>query len=234
VEDNLYDDVCAILTKRGSESVVELLKSLLDKDTDFVIQRRIPKILAMVPSVDAEEGLLEALHSPPFEIRYRAAIALMKRRQSGYPRLPEDEEQKIVWRAIRFEIKQERPVVEAQNILDTLEESERDDFPRQQLQVREQFSLEHVFRMLALIFDSKLISAAYQGLAMEKTKLKGFSLEYLEHILPQDVREKLWLLIGNISEYRNHDSVRPLEEVAAELLKTGATLLPDKNTKRDF
>jgi len=222
------------LVKRGSASVANLVKSLLDEGNDFVIRRRIPRILAKVPSVDTEEGLFRALGSQRFEVRYRAAIALMKRYQSGYSHLPEETRNKFVWQAIRFEINQERPVWEMQTIYDSLDESEHDVFSRQQLQARGQLSLEHVFRMLGLIFDSKLIGVVYQGLAMEKTKFKSFSLEYLEYVLPDDVREKLWLLIGDISDYQKQDSIRHLEEIADELLNIGAPLRIDKETIREI
>jgi len=232
VQDHLYDEVCTILAKKGGKIVPQLVESLLDEDADFVIRRRIPKVLAKIPTVDAEKGLLRALRSQRFEVRYRAAMALMKRYQANYPRLSEETRKEIVWQAIRFEVNHERPVWEMQTILDALEESERDEFPQQQLEARGKLSLEHVFRMLALIFDPKLISVSYQGLAMEKTRLKSFALEYLEHVLPEDVREKLWLFIGDITEYQKQNDSRPLEEVADELLKTGATLLGDKKTKR--
>jgi ATP/ADP translocase len=234
VQDHICGEVCSILIKRGAKVVPELVETMVNEDADFVIRRRIPKVLAKIPTVDAEKGLLQVLHSQRFEVRYRAAMALMKRYQTNYPHLPEETRKKIVWEAIRFEVNRDRPVWEMQTILDTLEESERDEFPQRQLEARGQLSLEHVFRMLALIFDPKLISASYQGLATEKTKLKSFSLEYLEHILPEDVREKLWLFIGDITEYQKQKETRPLEEVADELLKTGATLLGDKETKREL
>jgi ATP/ADP translocase len=230
VRDNLYPQASQTLVKMGESSVDALVQNLNDENNDFVIRRRIPKILAKLDSVKAEEALLDALLIERFEVRYRAAIALMKRSQSNFKRLPAEEEKERLWKAIRFEVNHEKPVWEMQQILDELNEDERDDFPPH-VEARGELSLEHVFRMLALIFDGRLIRTAYQGLQLEDAKLKSFALEYLEQILPDDVKEKLWLFIGDVSESRKRKAQRPLEEVARELMETGATLFVDKKTR---
>jgi hypothetical protein len=57
--------------------------------------------------------------------------------------------------------------------------------------------------------------------------LKSFSLEYLEQVLPADVRKKLWPFIGDISDYQQKRSLRSLDEVVSDLMTTGATLFAD-------
>ncbi|HKX11863.1 MAG TPA: Npt1/Npt2 family nucleotide transporter, partial [bacterium] len=230
VRDQLYPQAARILVKLGEASLEPLTQSLNDENGDFVIRRRIPQILAKLDSTKAEEALLDALLIERFEVRYRAAIALMKRCQSKLKQLPPEERKERIWKAIRFEVNHEKPVWEMQQILDELSEEERDDFPPH-LEARGELSLEHVFRMLALIFEGRLIRTAYQGLQLDDEKLKSFALEYLEQILPDDVQEKLWLFIGDVSESKKRKSQRPLEEVARELMETGATLFADKKTR---
>ena len=230
VRDNLYHQAGQALAKMGEPCLEPLIQYLGDESNDFVIRRRIPQILARLDSEKAEAALLDALFVERFEIRYRAAVALMKRCQSELKHLPKEEKKELLWKAIRYEVNHEKPVWEMQQILDELDEEERDDFP-QHLEARGELSLEHVFRMLALIFDPRLIRTAFQGLQVEDPKLRSFALEYLEQILPDDVQEKLWLFIGDVSESKKRKAQRPLEEVARELMETGATLFIDKQDR---
>ncbi|HEX5034183.1 MAG TPA: HEAT repeat domain-containing protein, partial [bacterium] len=230
VRDNLYHQASQALAKVGESCLEPLIQYLSDDNNDFVIRRRIPQILARLDSEKAEAALLDALQVDRFEIRYRAAIALLKRCQSELKHLPAEEKKERLWKAIRYEVNHEKPVWEMQQILDELDDEERDDFP-QHLEARGELSLEHVFRMLALIFDPRLIRTAFQGLQVEDEKLRSFALEYLEQILPDDVQEKLWLFIGDVSESRKRRAQRPLEEVARELMETGATLFIDKQER---
>jgi hypothetical protein len=62
---------------------------------------------------------------------------------------------------------------------------------------------------------------------LDDENLKSFSLEYLEQALPADVRKRLWPFIGDVSEYQREKSLRPLDDVVSDLMKTGATLFGD-------
>jgi hypothetical protein len=97
--------------------------------------------------------------------------------------------------------------------------------------VRGELSLEHSFRLLTLILDADLVRAAFHGVILNDRKLKSFALEYLEHVLPTDIRDKLWPFIGDISDHQREKSKRPLEQVASDLLTTGTTLFQGKTAK---
>ena len=112
-----------------------------------------------------------------------------------------------------------------------LDATETDDLVVRRVGVRGELSLEHTFRLLTLILDSELVRAAFHGVLLNERKLKSFALEYLEHILPTDIRDKLWPFIGDISEYQKERSKRPLEEVASDLLTTGTTLFQGHTAK---
>jgi hypothetical protein len=53
---------------------------------------------------------------------------------------------------------------------------------------------------------------------------RSFALEYLDQVLPADVRQRLWPFIGDLSEHRERQALRPLDDVVADLVRTGATL----------
>ena len=65
---------------------------------------------------------------------------------------------------------------------------------------------------------------AFHGIVMDDENLKSLSLEYLEQILPADIRDRLWPFIGDISDYQRRKSTRSVDEVVEDLSKTGMTL----------
>jgi len=74
------------------------------------------------------------------------------------------------------------------------------------------------------VLDPEAVKTAFHGIVMDNEHLKSLSLEYLEQVLPPNVRERLWPFIGDISEYQKRQSMRSVDEVVGELSQTGATL----------
>ncbi|MGD9603490.1 MAG: hypothetical protein AB7V59_16895, partial [Gammaproteobacteria bacterium] len=54
------------------------------------------------------------------------------------------------------------------------------------------YSMEHVFTLLGLVLDREALSLALHAVASADRNLSGTALEYLEHVLPEDVRRALW------------------------------------------
>ena len=46
--------------------------------------------------------------------------------------------------------------------------------------------------LLGIVLPTKPVSIAYQGLFTDDRALRGTSLEYLESVLPEDIRVRLW------------------------------------------
>ncbi len=218
--DALYPRVRAILENLGDMVVTPLTEQLINEEADFVIRRRIPAIFAKIGGAEVDDALLDALHARRFEIRYRAAIALVRRRRDNRPLSQRDWHQ-LVYEALRAEVNRGRPVWELQRLLDA---DESDDLLHDRVGLRGEISLEHTFRLLTLVLDPDLVRAAFHGIILDEKKLKSFSLEYLEHVLPHDIRTRLWPFIGDISDHRQRKSRRPINEVVADLIKTGASL----------
>ncbi|MEE9132648.1 MAG: Npt1/Npt2 family nucleotide transporter [Gemmatimonadota bacterium] len=222
--DPLFDRVILAFMTAGESAVPHLAALLSDKDADFVIRRRIPRVLARMGGVEAGDALLDALDANRFEVRYRAAIALVRRRRRGLPQSERDPES-LVWEAIRSEVSRGRPVWEMQKLLD--DEPDDDALVSKRIGVRGELSLEHTFRLLSLVLEPEVVRAAFHGIVLDDERLESFSLEYLEQVLPPDVRKKLWPFIGDVSEYQREKSMRSLDEVVSDLMTTGATLFAD-------
>ncbi len=222
--DGLVERAAAALTSAGARAVPHLTRLLADDSADFVIRRRIPKVLARLGEKESDNALLDALFANRFEIRYRAAIALVRRQRLGTLK-SERFKASLIWEAIRAEVGRGRPIWEMQKLLD--EDREDDDLVVRRVGARGELSLEHTFRLLSLVLEPEAIRAAFHGVVLDDENLKSFSLEYLEQVLPADVRSRLWPFIGDISEQQRRRSIRPLDDVVSDLMATGATLFGD-------
>lgn len=219
--DRLYRRTTDVLAGMESDALPYLAGLLRDDSADFVLRRRIPGILARYASREAELALLGALTAPRFEVRYRTAIALVHRRRRGRDtRTPEADER--VWEAIRREVGRERPVWELQRLLD--DDPAADDLVAERIEARGELSLEHTFRLLSLVLDAEAVRSAYQGALLGDDRLRSLALEYLDQVLPDDVRERVWPFIGDLSDYQRARRERPLRDVVSDLVTTGATL----------
>jgi hypothetical protein len=105
-----------------------------------------------------------------------------------------------------------------------LDDVEPDSLVERQLGLRGELSLEHVFRLLSLVLDAEPMRAAYRSLLSDDEEARSFALEFLEQVLPGDVKRRLWPFIGDLSEHQERQALRPLDLVVADLVRTGATL----------
>jgi hypothetical protein len=68
------------------------------------------------------------------------------------------------------------------------------------------------------------VRAAFHGIILDDPNLKSFALEYLEQVLPTQIRQRLWLFIGDVSERRQRRALRELDRVVDDLMASHATL----------
>ena len=217
--DGLRELAARRLAEIGRPAGPKLAEILADETADFVVRRRLAQVLAFIPGPEARTGLIAGLGANRFEIRYRSARALTQRQKGGEETT--DEVAEAIWAAIRRELSRGRAVWELAHLLDP---KEHDDLAGGRALERGELSLEHVFRLLALVREREAIHAAWRGVTGNDPELGSLALEYLEQVLPGDVREKLWPFIGDLSVEQSRDAIRPLEQVIDELLETGATL----------
>jgi len=144
--------------------------------------------LAERPGAETFEGLLRAVKDRRFEVRYRAARALAHLRNID-PRFAVDEAQVLA--LVLEEVSVERAVWEGRRLLDESEEpwaAEDAELLRQ----RAGRAMEHVFALLSLVLPREPLRLAYRGLQSGDARLRGTALDYLETVLPERVRVKLW------------------------------------------
>jgi hypothetical protein len=196
--------------------------ALLDDNTDFSIRRRLPRLLSSSPTQRTVEGLLAGLGDKRFEVRFQCGRALVHcvERSAGVRIEPE-----AIFDAIRREVTVSRPVWESHRLLDRAEDREASPIVDEFLRNRSSRSLEHVFTLLALVLPAEPLRIAFKGLHTDDPQLRGTSLEYLESILPDDVRDRLWPLLESQSISRRRSDTRPVEEVIAELMKSNQSII---------
>ena len=96
---------------------------------------------------------------------------------------------------------------------------DRDEWSHRPLtELGSESELEHVFRVLGLVLPAEPLWVALHAVQADDVSLRGTALEYLESILPADVRAQLWPLLDH-----EHGAVltartsRTRDEMIAEL-----------------
>ncbi len=222
--EDLHRDATRVLARAGDRFAGSLADHLDDPDEPFDVRRRIPRALAACQTPKAVGALTRALRDGRFEVRYHAASALERIVAHSGKRPAEA----TVWAVVREEVKKSRAVFEAQRLLD----DDDDDLLAETVGRRGAQSLRHVFRLLGLVLDPKPLALAYRAVVGDDKQFYGVGLEFLENVLPKDVKKALWPLIGD--ERRappERPSARTLERVIEDLEASGA--MSRKLPKRD-
>jgi hypothetical protein len=196
-----------------------LVGALLDPASPPAVRRRIPPILATVPAPATVEGLTRGLEDERFEVRYRCGRALahaLEREKSL--RVDGD----LVLAAVRHEATLGRRVWESQRLLDQLDDPDEGDFADEILRDRGGRSLEHVFTLLSLVLPREPLRIAFRGLQTGDPMLRGTALEYLESVLPPQVRDLLWPYLEPERSARSpaRPAPRDREQVLSDLMRS--------------
>ena len=185
---DVSEDVVRALRVTAAATVGQLTDALLNADEDFAVRRRIPRILVACPSQRAVEGLMRGLADIRFEVRFSCGRALARICEVESSLRPQGEGIYVI---TRKEIALAQRLSEPPRVLDQY------DDPRDATLSPEPWSttdlrLEHIFRLLSLCLPREPLKVAFHALHADNTNLRGTALEYLESILPMDIREGLW------------------------------------------
>jgi len=187
--DEVAPDAIQSLRAVATRHVGQLVDSLLDPSTDFTVRRRLPPVLSASHTSRAVDGLMGGLVDTRFEVRYRCGRAL-------YTLLAADRHLKAdrdaVFEAVRRETRVGEAVWKSQRLLEQLDDADAHPFLDELLRQRASRSLEHVFTLLALVLPREPLRIAFSGLHTKDRMLRGLALEYLESVLPAEVRTDLW------------------------------------------
>jgi hypothetical protein len=218
--DEIAPEAIRALRDSAGDHISGLVSHLLDPDEDFAIRRRLVSVLTDQPAAEAIDGLVRALDDRRFEVRYRAGRAL--RRLAERPTGLALDPARVIAVVLR-EVTVERGVWESRQLIDAADdewETPVVDVVRE----RANRSLEHVFTLLSLILPRTTVQLAYQGLQTDDPHLRGTALEYLESVLPDAVRERLWPFLED-SGARPGKSGRPAEDVVRALLASKESIM---------
>jgi len=214
--DEVYGEVIRVLRGCAEQHTGQLVDALLDKNVDFTIRRRLPRVLSVCATSRTAEGLIGGLSDRRFEVRFQCgrALAVVKGKMPKL-RIPE----KRIFEAIRREVTVSRAVWESHRLLDRAEDAEGSPFIDEFLRTRTSRSLQHVFTLLSLVLPADPLRIAFHGLHTEDRHLRGTALEYLESVLEPDIRSRLWPLLEK-AEGAPAAGTRSRDELLAELMKS--------------
>jgi hypothetical protein len=204
------------LRKVAEEHVGQLTDALLDPNHDIVIRRQLARVFSICVSQRAVDGLLLALEDERYDVRYQAARSLAAIAARN-PRVRIDRD--LVLEVVLREVKVSRPVWESRRLLGTaINESPLDQFVRD----RAGQSLAHVFTLLSLVLPSQPLQIAFRSLHSENTRLRGTAFEYLEGVLPADIRQHLWPFLAQGGAKR--PSPPQHDQILANLLRSSTSV----------
>ena len=194
----------------------QLVDVLLDPDQPFAVRRRIPRVFTASPSQRAADGLLLGLADRRFEVRFQCGCVLeyLLSKNPGIE-IPSGK----VIEAVSREVKVGKKVWENHRLLDRAEEVTGSSFVDDSLRDRADRNLEHVFRLLSFILPKEPLRVAYRGLHTDDQQLRGTALEYLETVLPVEIRDRLWPFLED-RRRKPRPEERSLEEIVATLLRS--------------
>ena len=180
------------LERMGPGIIGVLVDVLLDSDRDFTVRRRVPRVLAFLPSTRSVEGLFAALHDQRFEVRFYSgrALYLLLRDHAELNIAPER-----IWEALNRELSLQRSIWHSHRLLDSRDATCKDWFFDDQLMDRADRNLEHLFTLLSLLLPVDAVRIAFRALHTEDRQLKGTAFEYLESATPANTRQLLLPLL---------------------------------------
>jgi AAA family ATP:ADP antiporter len=187
-------DALRALRKCASTATGQLVDALCDETSALAVRRRIPRVLAHCPRQDAADGLLRAMADERFEVRYECARALLKMTECA-PGIVVVFEKVVAM--VQREVVLAKDVWESQPAPDLdEEEGEAPALIDRLLRDHIDRSMEHVFTLLALHLDRRSLRLGFKALHQDDERLRGTALEYLETVLPDEVRDAVWPFLG--------------------------------------
>jgi AAA family ATP:ADP antiporter len=173
-----------------------LIDAMVNPNTDFIVRRRLPRILGTVPVQRSLDGLLIGLDDLRFEVRYYSSRAITRILKKN-PGLSVDPARVIAvverellvppqrWRGYKL---LDRPEIET-------------DVPTDRADVQGDGStyVQYLTLLLSTIIAPQPLDAAVQGIRSTNPGVRGLAREYLDHVLPSAVLDRLTALIGATS-----------------------------------
>ncbi|MCB1740263.1 MAG: hypothetical protein KDK91_07835 [Gammaproteobacteria bacterium] len=184
----------------------QLTDALLDPDMPLTVRQRIPSVLEVSHNPRVIQSLIIGMNDDEFGVRYSCARALARMRARS-ERLRLDPN--VIYAAVRRELGADESAWQTRSLgagthggFEQADSTFIEDGPG--------LSLDHVFTLLGLILDRDALQLSLQALSSNNRNLRGTALEYLDNVLPEDVRRQLWGHLGlRVREDRAEQRRRP-------------------------
>lgn len=213
--DPVANDAMRALRTVAEERIGELTDALLDPNQDFAVRRRLARVFSVCVSQRATDGLLLGLEDLRFEVRFQCGRSLLAIVEKN-PGVRIDRERAFA--IVHKEVAVNNEVWTSRRLIDEADEGDTRSFLDELVRERASQSLAHVFTLLALVLPTEPLRIAFRGLHTSDRGLRGTALEYLEGVLPPDIRERLWPFLDDHRLTRQ--SARPGEDTLADLLRS--------------
>lgn len=211
------DAASAALAAIGPRIAGTLEDALLDETVPVAARIRVPSILERWSDRRAAKALLRGLEDPYFGLRFACGQSLARIvRTAPELRPPEG----AILAIVQKETEVDATLWANQEVEDIHASSVLLDAPQRR---RVHRTAEHVFTLLAVLFDREPLRLSLFGLASGDPNLRGTALEYLENVLPDGLRRALWRHVAH--EGSVIQSSRSTEELAQELQRTISPLV---------
>jgi len=217
--DAVAEEAVRALRKVAEERLGTLTDALLDPNQPFAVRRRLARVFSICVSQRAVDALLLALDDQRFEVRFQCGRSLSAIvAKNALVRIDRER----IFEVVRREVTVSRPVWQSHRLLDAIAD-EKASFVDDFIKDRAGQSLAHVFVLLSLVLPSTPLQIAYRGLHTTDPALRGTALEYLEGVLPHDIRDRLWPFIGTGTPVKV--GARGREEILADLLRSNDSIV---------
>jgi AAA family ATP:ADP antiporter len=186
-------EAATALAHVAAEHIGGLIDVMLDEQRPSTVRRRVARLLGGVPRRRAVNGLLDALGDADFSLRVASGDSLANIRTSN-PEVQLDPA--LLYAAVLRELSLGRAAWDRHRVLPGADAQDARAFPDEFVRHRAHQGLAHVFLLLSLVLPSEPLRIAYRGLHTDDRVLRGTALEYLDSVLPADVRDALWPYIA--------------------------------------
>jgi hypothetical protein len=205
--DDVGREALAALRRLAPRCTGTIVDALLDQTRETIVRRRLPEVLIAGEPTLAAWGLWRGLVDPTFEVRYRCGAVLARLASSGQLQVTAD----TVFEAVRRELVLDPIAWSNQRVAADVIASDASSGT----------ALEHVFTVLGLVLPAEPLRIALHAVQTDDSELRETALEYLESILPADVRVQLWPLLEGAASPQVADApvrnARTQDELVAAL-----------------
>ena len=200
------DRVATALMKVAPAHVGLMTDALLSRRYSLGVRRRLTEMLASVGTERSAQGLVAALRAEPFEIRYRAAVALSDVQRGTDVRIDEN----TIFAAAEREVDRANT-----NFFGDGTDAAGGLSPAGTEAAR---SMAFCIRVLSAILPHEPLFNALDALGENDAGRRGTGLEYLENVLPPSLQRKLLPFFKHrtIAQYARRSDEMILGEIASE------------------